>query len=788
VLKTRMLYCGAVITASLISCASFVYADEANENDESGSKVEEVVVTAQRRQERLQNVPISAQVVSSKALAEQNQNSLENLAQTVPGVQVSSDVFSNDLYIRGVGSGPNVSFDQSVATFVDDIYHGRSRMSGATFLDLDRIEVLKGPQSTYFGNNAIAGALNIVTKKPGDKFEGWVRALYGMFGQYAVEGAVTTPVSEVLSVRVAGTFNGERGWIENVNTASHAPNEHDKAGRFSLLYTPVEDFDVDLKVEGGRNKVSGSPNQVVNCSPPSPFTVGGVNSGCPVALALGVPIGVNNDENAGLAGQGSTLSTFEGVLTTNYRRWGNAFTSVTGYNSYRFDSQYDQYQLPVALLTNIFPERYHQFSQEVRMASAADQPLEYLVGAYFQTDHVSIPLEANAPVANGLASVPGFTALAPYIPLGLSPNSSQEEHIYSIFGSVNWHITDALKLNAGLRGSWVRKSFSGDLSYGSAHQTFGGFVPLPAELQVLGTPIYGVPGGAILSRGDDAWMPSAGLQYQIAPAVMAYFSYSRGFKSGGFNGEEPSQNVNYGPEHVNAYELGVKSKWADDALLVNLDVFRSNYKGLQVDSFFTVGAVGGVTTVAQEIQNAAASLTEGVELETQWVPVKGIHLTANATYLDSHYVDYPNAPAGTLQAYCGNTNYALPDCSIYPQPVASDTSLSGVATNYAPRWSGSVTAAYTVLLPRNNQITFALMPFATAHFAGAYGNANDRFYQQAGYLRLDGRLSLESADGHWSFDIIGKNLTNRIILETVSRGLAAKQEPANAAAQLRYQW
>src|SRR5258708_2167586 len=148
----------------------------------SGTELQEITVTAQKREQRLQDVPISAQVVSGRTLTQRNLTSLDALTETVPGVFVLDQGPASELHIRGIGSGRNASFDQSVATFEDDIYHGRSRMSLATFLDLDRIDVLKGPQSTFFGNNGIAGALNLVTRKPGDTFDASVRALYVRFG------------------------------------------------------------------------------------------------------------------------------------------------------------------------------------------------------------------------------------------------------------------------------------------------------------------------------------------------------------------------------------------------------------------------------------------------------------------------------------------------------------------------------------------------------------------------------------------------------------------------------
>src|SRR5262249_50753492 len=161
--------------------------------------------------------PISVQVIDGQTLVEQNQTNFEDLTRTVPGVSVVSDARSNTLSIRGIASGGNPGFDQSVAMLSDDIYHGRARMSNATFLDLDRIEILKGPQTTFFGDNAIAGALNIVSKKPGDHLDGQVRALYGMFGEYAVEGAVGGPITDTLGVRAAATFNGSNGWMDVVN-------------------------------------------------------------------------------------------------------------------------------------------------------------------------------------------------------------------------------------------------------------------------------------------------------------------------------------------------------------------------------------------------------------------------------------------------------------------------------------------------------------------------------------------------------------------------------------------
>jgi iron complex outermembrane receptor protein len=332
----------------------------ADTSADQGARLEEIVVTAQRRVENLQQVPISAQVISGQQLSQQNQNSLEDLSRTVPAVHVVGGQNANLLFIRGIGSGENPSFDQSVATFVDDIYYGRSRLSQATFLDLDRIEVLKGPQSTFFGNNAIAGALNIVTKKPGDMFDAWGRLLYGQFGQYAAEGAVGGPITETFAARLAITRNGDdKGWIDNVNTGEHVPRINNEAARLTLVFEPIENLDATLKTEDTKHRTSGTyldggPDQWTACPPPVPIAPSFGNfGGCAQALARGVPIGLDQNKVSQLAGQHNSLSTFTEVFTVNYHQWGHTLTSASGFYNSHYSQTNDSGGLPIPVVTNL---------------------------------------------------------------------------------------------------------------------------------------------------------------------------------------------------------------------------------------------------------------------------------------------------------------------------------------------------------------------------------------------------------------------------------------------------
>jgi outer membrane receptor protein involved in Fe transport len=287
-------------------------------------------------------------------------------------------------------------------------------------------------------------------------------------------------------------------------------------------------------------------------------------------------------------------------------------------------------------------------------------------------------------------------------------------------------------------------------------------------------------------------MPSGRVQYQATPDTMIYGSYNRGFKAGGLNSQDPinhSQNVVFGPEYVNAYEIGLKSKWFDDRLLVNADVFLSNYRDLQVTSYVFHPATGTFPShYTAEVRNAAQSRSQGIELETQWAVTQNLRLTANITYLESYYVKYPNAPPSLLALACGTppalggAGYVLPYCSQFPIPVQTNYSdASGQPTSFAPRFSGGITASYAAALPREYRLTTTVSPYFTSRFR--YSEDADGFYPALGeYVRLDARLTLETPDGRGALDLIGKNLTNRVILTS----LETKEEPRNVAIQFRY--
>jgi outer membrane receptor protein involved in Fe transport len=743
--------------------------DAAGAKQADDTAIEEIVVTAQKREQNIQDVPISAAVIGGDTLVKENLNSLEDVARNVPSLTLQSSVGrSGVLAMRGVSSGNNPSFDQSVSTFVDGIYHGQARMAGAALVDLERIEILRGPQSTFFGNNAIAGAINVTTRKPGDTFEGWTRALYGQDGVYALEGAMGGPVTPTFGIRGAVSFTGSDGWLKNTTTGQDGPYERNLGGRLTFAYTPSDALDVTLKLEGSRNRNdSGLFLQFANC-PGLPTT--------DPTQCLNPFDGDRYTENP----QHADLDTFESALTANYAfGGGHVLTSVTGYQTWDYSQVIDVDVTGNLIIGANTPGEYAQFSQEFRIASPTGGVVDYLAGVYFQSDELKGETDTLYYVFTGpISGNPAFAALVPYLPLGQGVIYDQDQTNLSAFGSATWHVTDRFSLTGGLRYSEVEKKYDWSLYYGTVNSD-STLTPLPASIAALPiaqSPLNLGPVGALSGkRTDDAWLRSLSAQFRFTPDLMTYASYSRAFLAGGFNynevcagclvatGPDPTR-LPFDPEWVDAYEVGLKGQWFDRRFTLGLAVFRSEYEGLQTSATVTLPS-GAVTSI---VRNAADSLSQGVELDARVLPTDNLRLMASVTYLDSTYQDY---------------QFNL------------TTNLADQPTGYSPDWSGTVSAEYDLHLPGEYLLTTMVAGrFASEQYLGTTAAPQTL---APSYERYDARLTLETPDRRWAFDLIGGNLTDeRVVTFLNARGFTAAnssymfqaQQPRNVALQARYRW
>lgn len=707
----------------------------------------EIVVTAQGREQRLQDVPISATVIGGEALRDANLRNLEELATRLPAVKLTPGPASDLLNIRGVGSGLNSGFEQSVATFVDGVFRGRSRSSRAALFDIARVEVLKGPQTTFFGNNAIAGALNITTRtaSPGGSFEYNASALYAPTdGEFALEAGVGVPLSDRLGVRVAAKYFGMDGYVYNSYLDEDGPNQKDFVARASVAWEPIDTLRTDLRLDYGRFRDDNSfPNEIIGCPPEAPYP-----SARGLCLRYLNAVGAEADDrlNQRTASHSSRfeLDYLEVALRNELDIGDHVLSAITSYYDH---DVYNNTQLAPFPLTGVngeyplfptfSPEQYSSFSQELRIASPTGQTIEYLAGAYFAQADLQAEQTTGfyfAPFGN---NAPGYTTAT--TPIASRVLHDQEDTTYSVFAAATFNATDALRLNAGLRYSIVRKEAERSADVGIGGEVPGiGFTALPIEAQtLLRNALVNRPGNfSDPTRTDRKLMPSVSVQYDLTPDMMTYASYTKGFKAGGF--AVSTNGDTFGPETVDAYEVGLKGSAFDRVLNFSLAAFLSEYDDLQEST--NVVLPSGATQAI--VGNVARARSKGVELGLSARLADFFTLSSDLAYLDARYVAYPGAPCTILQTLAAT-------------PCTQD--LSGEHRAYAPEWSGNVAASLEWPVGDYQLKVDPNLYFSSGYFQQA---SADPLTRQDSFTKFDLRVAFGPSHERWELAVIGKNITD----------------------------
>lgn len=712
-------------------------------------EVGEIIVTAQGRQQRLRDVPISASVATGEAIQKSNLNDLQALAAAIPTVRIAPGPGADNINIRGVGSGVNAGFEQSVSTFVDGAYRGRGRAVRAALFDLERVEILKGPQTTFFGNNAIAGAFNIVTRKPARTFEYNASALYSPSdGEYALEAGVSAPLSETFAVRLAGKFSGMDGYTLNAVNDEWGPHMRGFIGRASIRWEPSVAWEIDARIDYGRNRDREQAQyQVLNCPPPAIY--GAPRGVCARALrAHGGDIEDELDYNASVIPSSYDYDFVEAALTNRWALGDMQLSSISTYFQHDFAQINTVLPLDIpgvggtpflnSLLNTDVAESY---SQELRLESPAGQTVDWMVGAYYaRQEFVAQLLSGSYFAPFGLRGAPFYNAATPTANLTELDETAQTR---SVFASATIRLMDTLRLNLGARYSSVRKHDERDVVSGTAFPiaTFDTFSPAPEQVQVQIAARSGADLGPFDNprRTDNEFMPSASIQYDLTPDMMAYASYTKGFKAGGY--ALNSIKNEFDPETVNAYEIGLKGNLFDQSLNFALAVYRSDYQNLQ-ESTADFRLDG---TVIFLVKNVAASRSQGVDFSAALRAADWLSLRSEVGYLDAVYTSFPNAACTAFQQLTE------------PAPCLQD--LSGKRKAFAPEFTGSFGA--TVEIPAG-PVEVRLDP--TLYFTSSYyGQATaDPELLQEGYAKFDMRIGVGPDDRRWEVALIGKNLTDEV--------------------------
>ncbi len=711
-----------------------------------------IVVTAQGREQSLQDVPLAVSVASGEDLDRENIKILTDLGERMGNVKVTSGTLVNSINIRGAGAGENPGFEQSVATFADGVYRSRSRAIGAALFDVERVEIIKGPQSTFFGANAVAGALNITTRKPGNEFEWNASALYAFQdGEYDTEAGVSVPLTDRLSIRGAIRASGMDGYV--TTPTGDGPDIDNIQGRVSLHWEPTDNWTTDFRADiVDTDAKRFAPFQILNCPPPAGFPMSPV-----CGIALGAYGGEIEDElnfEAGASPSSQSYDFMELALTNAWAIEPGTIRSITAYSDMTNKSHIDL--LPLDFYPGNggydgFPvdavEEYEFFSQEIRFESNTGNLIDYMVGAYFSQGDLNFKtlatfnfLPFGAIIEDNFGDIP---EIEPDSSIGGFPQSHVKDKTFSGFASATINVSDSLRVNLGARYSRINKdgsrTWQAGITENSNIDTFMPFQDPLAEFAFI-TITNGTPGDFAVNEVDgDKFMPSASIQYDIADHSMVYANYARGFKAGGFS--TTATPATFGPETVDAYEIGLKGQYFDRALTLSLAGFYMDYQGLQETVFDA--------NLFSTIDNAAKSVSKGAEATFDWQVAPALSFVGDIAYLDATYKDYPNG---------GCTKAGL--VGLDPECVGGLQDMSGKRRPFAPKWSGSVGARFNT--PVTNGYSLSIDPtvsFSTNYFMTATA---DPLLKQEGYAKYDVRVGFGPDEGPWQIAMIGKNLSDEV--------------------------
>lgn len=784
----------------------------------SAQVLEEIVVTAQKRVQSLQDVPISVTAISGAKIQRDGIQRLDDLSIYVPNLTVREGFAGETIAIRGFGSNQNPSFEQAVSTFIDGVYFGRGKQSLASFLDLERVEVLRGPQSTFFGNNAIAGALNLTTKKPGDENEGYVNVSYNPDdSEMDIQAAYGGPISKNLSGRIAIKYLDSDGWLDSFS-GGRVPEKESVVGRASFLWQANDNVDVFFKAELGREDTTGATSQIVDCGPNSSFTpaptLGHENSGnglCDLATNL---TGVNFEfdeliETGGLNpqtvipipdanivsvlaqenGEFRNLDTANANLTVNWQLdSGATVTSITGYTAYDSVRQFDVDSTPLASISTNRREEFDQFSQELRIVSPGGEKIDWLGGIYYQTNNVDFDYQTytliDTPDGSDLGGPLGGNGVHGPVLVQFAGDFQEEADTTAIFGSFTYNASDRMRATVGLRYSEVNKDAVSVLNLGLTNNQ----AAQPVASAASNIHFVGSPAGPLFiahtardSISSKELTGQINLQYDISDSIMIYLTLANGFKAGGFDnlirlpetypttiglrasiaGQSSGGSFTFDQEDVKAVELGLKMEW--DRVRLNLALFNNEFTDLQQSIFNT-------TAVAFQIRNAGAATSRGIEGDLEWAISDSLRMTFGASILDAKYDSFPNASCDR-----GSTNRGVRSCD-----------LSGAYLPHVPSWNAIFGFNHNMNVNENMELITNL----SVSFSDGYrtGVELDPRFEIDSFERVDLRVALADIGGNWDISLWGKNLTDELLPGISTYGAVRSVGPYLSTTQRPLSW
>ena len=652
------------------------------------AQVDEIIVSAEKRDESQQDIPVAVTALDSDALRNASIDSSYELAFKTPSLVLSTNASNGQPYIRGIGTDIiNPGTESSVAVNFSNVYLPRPDGSITEFFDLDRIEVLRGPQGTLYGRNATGGAINIIPNRPGDEYEAAASVIYGKYDRVRAEAAVNVPIADAIAVRASAVFARRDGYVDNLTLNRTEDDEDLWGGRFQARFDDGGPFTLLAGVEWVREDSTRGAVNITEFDPAIPaFALGALPTGDPFQTRANVPAEADRDH-------------LIGFIDGSYEFAGVTLRSITGYVKTIGENFLDLDGTEIEFARDVERTDSKSISQELQLLSDDAAKLRWVAGLYFMHEDAQqfFPVDVLGGAANQ------------------TYQSANDVSAYAAFGQATYALTDRIELTLGGRYSYEKKS--GFFSQSVTDLVGGILLPAPGAISVSASP----------EESWDAFTPRVSIEFSLSDDAMIFASYSKGFKSGGFNLNGAGEI--FDPENLSSVEAGLRAEWLDRRLRTNLTGFYYDYSDLQVNFF------DGVVTV---VDNAASAEVFGLEGEFVAAPNDHINVDLGFTWLDAEYDDY----------FFDNV-----------------IDLGGNSLSRAPEFTA--VGGLELRTPVSGSADLALRGDFRYQSEVFFDQFNDPAVSQGGYALISARATLAFFDGRAALSVFGENLGNEVYRQNV---------------------
>lgn len=684
-------------------------------NDTTGDTpervLEELIVTARKREQNLQDVAVGVSLLTGKAIADAQLRNAADLSRLIPtlNVQASSGPATSSFNIRGIGTQTlNTSVEPSVSTMLDGVAMGNSGMAFVDLVDIERVEVLRGPQGTLYGKNASGGVVHLITRDPTPELTGTIAATAIEDDEYRIDGTLSGPLTDSLSYRITGSAIDDDGYAENVFNGNKVNDEESYTLRGKLLWQASETLEFLLSADYSERDCDCTALAVRSIME-SPSQARLLEEQLPLVPSDTLQ-DVNNDQRNFSEIDASGFS-----LTADWNLGDFVLTSISAYRDWDSEGIVDFDRGPNQVLGLSFPDapvtEQEQVSQELRLSSPPRDWGNYVLGVYyFDQDYES----SNTTSAQAASFLPRTNRVT---------NTDVDSENYAVFGEFNWIFAEHWQLTLGGRYTEDELEF---------------------QTVAVGTDnlVFGPEGSEQNSVKENDFSPKVALQWDITDDAMTYLSYVEGYKGPAFDTAVLAGGSYADPENSDAWELGLKSIWLDGRLVVNIALFHAEYDDFQAQSLLDPDP-DDLLPGSLVLVNAGEVSTEGVEIEFLSQPLDNWYIGGGLAYTDATIEDYPRGNCSAGQKYRGECPDEFQD-------------LSGGQLPYTPEWKLTLNTEYRIALDMPAEIVIGAD--LRAQDDVLFDLSQDEFTWQDSYTIVDARVALAGTETGYRITAFVKNV------------------------------